>query len=191
MDVDVCAVLTSVGPGMLAVHNTSPPRLLVHPDFRHQSVAEQRFRVARAMCAIALGLTAIEDLVPIHPVVLLDAMATCVRPARPRRFSDSEAIFHQLLDNGISSIEIDATNRRRITAEIDAWHDCDDDGLLLSSTLEDCLDLAAVLVSGRLDGAFEALERDRSEATDPHGFQGDALDERVLRLIQSLKLPPL
>jgi len=95
------------------------------------------------------------------------------------------------LDNGISTIEIDAANRRRITAEINAWHDTDDDGLLLSSTLEECLDLAGVLVSGRLDGAFEALERDRSEATHPDGFQGDALDERAFRLIRALELPPL
>jgi hypothetical protein len=191
MDIDVSAVSEDLGPGMLALHNTSQPRLLVHPDFHEQPQREQRFRVARAMCAVGLGLAPIIDLDPIHPVVLLDALASCVQPARARRHADSEAVFHRLLDNGISSIEVDATNRRRVIAEIEAWHDCDDDGLLLSSTLEDSLDLAAVRVSGCLDGAFMAFERDRAEVVRADGFQGDALDERVIRLMDGLGMPPL
>lgn len=191
IDIDVSAVEEPLEPGMLALENAAHPRLLVHPDFQRQPGPEQRFRVARVMCAIALGLAPVEDAASMHPVVLLDALATCVQPSRARRHQDSERIFHRLLDNGISAIEIDTTNRRRIIAEIDAWHDCDDDGLLLSSTLEDCLDLAAVLVSGCLDGAFAAFERDRSGDLREDGFHGDALDERVLRLMQGLSLPPL
>ena len=41
MDIDVCAVREDLGPGMLALHNTSQPRLLVHPDFLQQPQREQ------------------------------------------------------------------------------------------------------------------------------------------------------
>ena len=46
-------------------------------------------------------------------------------------------------------------------------------------------------MSGCLDGAFMAFERDRADVVRADGFQGDALDERVVRLMEGLRVPPL
>ena len=191
LDVNILVVEEPLGSGCLALEDGRIPTLLVHPDFNAQSPEEQRFRVARFLMCVQLGLTPVTCTEAVPLSTMLDTFAVCVDPGRARADTPSARFLHRLLDQGIGAIELDAPTRRKITAEIAHWTETAARCEALDGVINLSLDVAATWISGTLVGALETLERDRSDQVVAEGYLGDALDPRVTRLLRHLGLPAL
>ena len=149
-------------PGGVGVANYDEPTILLGAGVTVCSVAELRFRLARAATSIASGLAILEDGHGIRLDELLDGLGRMASPSHVPTRRDARDLAEALTDAHIS---LSPRDRAQLGQELAHWLSSTGGIERLAVELRRAVLLFATRLSGQLDGALLTLAHDRSFVT--------------------------
>ncbi len=149
-----------VGHDGVAIRNEAEPCIALGPQAEGLSDGEFRFRLARAVAGITMGLAVVRDPFGAELVDVLDALGQIVNPThRP------SGLFAQAIADAVATVTsagvVEPELRSALAEELVHWMSNPAALARLGVVMARAETLLATRLSGRLDGALRTIARER------------------------------